>query len=858
MNYDENGGYSTTENSYEQGKAAAKLKGEGVSRLAGAASNALTASGHPILGKGAKMLGNNLAKQTAQSNSGEEVQEQEQGNELVNKAIEKGASTAAKAAGVPAPLANAAGKVASNLANNEKVKNAQKTIKRVKLLWKLSPFIGAIFGIVVIAAVIIVAINYSDQALEGIRDVDESFRNLFSLNGFNTNLEEINDRINKAAGDCSDCLIKSNLNNNYGLDKGILYATVNNSVIVTSTAYGNESDDSSYPTVTVSSDGKISLADVKQTGIIRNYTSYTYFFDKWSSSSRQRKVADLWDSKGRTSDRGIATIDGRYLVALTPTFGLVGDYVDIVLTNGQTIPCIIADSKSTRDANYTPYGHALASGGGAVDVIEWEATGKKEDIDLTGWSGVSVDYAQLYSTSTALDGTTPVPATNTGDTPKDGSSYVLLDANNSRSFYTMKLEMLGEANRQGTMIYSLMGEEITVECVDSAGFIINNVNNINALNRYVYNALLTGIDVRTVGNVKEKLDLYTKGISNIAAFAANDSNYFTYAGREKIFAEFGDSMPAAVKEDIGNMLKAMDACSSQYVYNADGSIKKDALGRNVTKKAKLKTVKINDYEQYYNYITKVYTPTMYDSIWGTLDGTEKLRLVNSVWEDVVMQRNDYYAYQESSSYLSYWFDDNGKIIISLEGDINGVGGSSYSSNIPLGTAGTNWHQNRSPWSSFQLGSDTCVTSKGYPCNMGSIGCYITSISILMANSGTQINSPTFDPGVLAATLKANGAISSGGSTTSFKWSNLAPNFDYVKNAYTSGLVPQQIFQFLNEGLEVMVHVDGHHWVAVVGVENGRVLIADPWDYGQTGAVYLDSWKYQNVDIVSGFRASDKH
>lgn len=689
MNYDENGGYSTTENSYEQGKAAAKLKGEGVSRLASAASNALTASGHPILGKGAKMLGNNLAKQNAQSNSGEEGQEQ--GNELVNNAIEKGASTAAKAAGVPAPLANAAGKVASNLANNEKVKNAQKTIKRVKLLWKLSPFIGVFLGILFIVALISVAINGADQALDKLISFGESYENFVTFNGFNSNTVEIQQRIDAAAGECSDCLFSSNINNNTGLDKGILIATVDNAVVV---GPGSYSDDD-------------------------------------SSNDTEKSEAD---------------------------------------------------------------------------------------------------YA-------------------------DGSSFIILDKWNTHAFYTMKLNMLGQSNDPGTMIYSLMGEEITVTCADPAD--VDKKENFRALKKYFLNGALTGVDIG-IGFPKRVLENVVKSFDNAASYATEDSNYLIASGREIAFGLKDDNVASAVIEDMTNMLDQMDACSKDYVLNADGT-KKMKNGNPVMKSAKLEAVKINDYKQYFNYIAKVYTPTMYSSTWGSLTTEQKIRLAKNVWADIVAARNDYYGVDGNGSYLSYQFDLDGNLVAEVSGSTVAGGSYGYMSNIPVGTAGIGWRQNKSPWSNFQLGSATCVTSKGYPCNMGSIGCYITSIAILMANSGTQINSPTFDPGVLAATLKANGAISSGGSTTRFSWANLAPNFNYVKNAYTSGLVPQQIFQFLNEGLEVMVHVDGHHWVAVVGVENGRVLIADPWDYGNNpGTVYLDSWKYKNVDIVSGFRASDKH
>lgn len=152
-----------------------------------------------------------------------------------------------------------------------------------------------------------------------------------------------------------------------------------------------------YPEVKVTADNRVYFTGVKQTGISRNYTNYTYFYDRWMNGTNQRALADIWDACGRTGDRGIATINGRYLVAVSTTFGGVGDYINIVLTNGEVIPCIIADAKSADDRNYTPYGHRL--GGGRIDGVEWESTGAKADIDISGWAGVSIDYIQLTGVS---------------------------------------------------------------------------------------------------------------------------------------------------------------------------------------------------------------------------------------------------------------------------------------------------------------------------------------------------------------------------------------------------------------------------------------------------------------------------
>lgn len=69
-------------------------------------------------------------------------------------------------------------------------------------------------------------------------------------------------------------------------------------------------------------------------------------------------------------------VDGEdhYLVATTTTFGSVGDNVTVNLDDGGSIPCVIADSKSSGDSNYTSYGHAVGS---QVNVLEFEVDRNK-------------------------------------------------------------------------------------------------------------------------------------------------------------------------------------------------------------------------------------------------------------------------------------------------------------------------------------------------------------------------------------------------------------------------------------------------------------------------------------------------
>lgn len=104
-------------------------------------------------------------------------------------------------------------------------------------------------------------------------------------------------------------------------------------------------------------------------------------YDKWvniwgvTKNTGQRKIADEWTRQNQPFDNGWAYLkignSKRYLIACAETFGTTGDYVDVYFDNGTVFPCIIADMKSTKDPNYTEWGHKT---GNAISVIEGEVS----------------------------------------------------------------------------------------------------------------------------------------------------------------------------------------------------------------------------------------------------------------------------------------------------------------------------------------------------------------------------------------------------------------------------------------------------------------------------------------------------
>ncbi len=98
-----------------------------------------------------------------------------------------------------------------------------------------------------------------------------------------------------------------------------------------------------------------------------------------ASGTKQKSVHEAWLADGARYKNGIAVMNvngqDHYLIATAPTLGTVGDSVNVNLANGQTIPCVIADAKSTHDSNYTTYGHGRSDG--SVNILEFEVDRNK-------------------------------------------------------------------------------------------------------------------------------------------------------------------------------------------------------------------------------------------------------------------------------------------------------------------------------------------------------------------------------------------------------------------------------------------------------------------------------------------------
>ena len=78
----------------------------------------------------------------------------------------------------------------------------------------------------------------------------------------------------------------------------------------------------------------------------------------WNPTSNQYKIYEIWKNQGKKADQNgwayISADTDRKLIALAPTFGQVGDYINLYIKNGdsvKTIPCIMAEAKGKDEPN---------------------------------------------------------------------------------------------------------------------------------------------------------------------------------------------------------------------------------------------------------------------------------------------------------------------------------------------------------------------------------------------------------------------------------------------------------------------------------------------------------------------------
>lgn len=169
---------------------------------------------------------------------------------------------------------------------------------------------------------------------------------------------------------------------------------------------------------------------------VKQYGCATYEQEdiSWDSSTGQYQVNQLWKAGGSLTDENnwayIKTPDGvnRYLIAVTPFFGNAGDYLDVHIKNGKTIPCVMGDAKGNDSGDGVigwymykdqPIGHKYDNGTCCVLEILLKDYSKTPSQDYLN-SLNPVEWIQ--NGGSCLNGGLPVGLNNTYDFGQGGNS----------------------------------------------------------------------------------------------------------------------------------------------------------------------------------------------------------------------------------------------------------------------------------------------------------------------------------------------------------------------------------------------------------------------------------------------------
>lgn len=160
-----------------------------------------------------------------------------------------------------------------------------------------------------------------------------------------------------------------------------------------------------------------------------------------------------------------------------------------------------------------------------------------------------------------------------------------------------------------------------------------------------------------------------------------------------------------------------------------------------------------------------------------------------------------------------------------------------------------WRQNDSQWSSIKIGN----TNK----TMGNIGCLITSISILIDKSGTNIAIEPFNPGTFLQALNKNNGFDKEGNLQYSAVNRTVPNFEYVDRVMLKGKSKEEkyktISSYHNKGYYLALEVKGdtgQHWVALMEASDNLISIVDP---SSNATDLWSKYDYKNTSQFVYFR-----
>ena len=160
-----------------------------------------------------------------------------------------------------------------------------------------------------------------------------------------------------------------------------------------------------------------------------------------------------------------------------------------------------------------------------------------------------------------------------------------------------------------------------------------------------------------------------------------------------------------------------------------------------------------------------------------------------------------------------------------------------------------WKQTDPRWSSVPVGNSGKT--------VGDIGCFVTSLSILISKSGVQTNISDFNPGTFVQAVNQYNGFDQYGN---YQWgpeSKIAPGFVHMGQIELEGYTKEQKLQvikdLLDQGYYVIAKVVANtHYVAVDSVNGDTIKMMDP------GSKATDMWGtygWNNTIKVHYFKAN---
>lgn len=307
--------------------------------------------------------------------------------------------------------------------------------------------------------------------------------------------------------------------------------------------------------------------------------------------------------------------------------------------------------------------------------------------------------------------------------------------------------------------------------------------------------------------------------------------------------EFGNKLELIQSQNIhdeyileGNMAQWKDVLLIYTIKQSNGINQNEVITIDNTKKQIIKQI----FWDMNNITYEVKTEDFESSSVNTTDvGTLQQKKVLHIYinsktaEEMKIQYNfnaaqlKQYNELSDSKYASLW---NGAIYGTLDG-------GDY----------ITWRQKDPKWSNIKIGNSSGT--------LGSIGCLVTSISILIEKSGVENDIKPFNPGTFVEALNANNGFDSSGNLQYSAVNKAVPKFKYVGNVNLRDKSKQEklslIKQYLNSGYFITAEVKGatpgnQHWVAVISADDTGITMVDP------GSNHTIMWNAYNYTKTSQF------